>query len=353
MRAGLDGAFVISWSQTDIDGLPAAAPEMLQVGSAWIWHGDIVRVDGPATGLRLDGNESEALTRHRAAKIVRKMVGSALVQGHGPALGLETAPLRDSSFVVTNGVQSFSVTLIDVGPGQLPLALFLGAVPPRGQELWVVEVKLDPLRAAAFPERNGVICFTPGTQIATPDGARRVEDLREGDRVNTRDNGPQPLRWIGGRRMSGARLYVMPSLRPVRIRAGALGIERPEEELLVSPEHRMLIKGAHVAALFNTSEVMVAARDLINNRTIVVDHQVRQVTYIHLLLDGHQVVWANGVETESFHPASATLEALDPGDRVRLLAELPDVADNPMRFGGFVRRNLSQSEAAILQHEAA
>ncbi|MBT8154277.1 Hint domain-containing protein [Epibacterium ulvae] len=351
MKTGLNGAFVLSWSQTEIDGLPATTPEALQVGSAWSWQGQAVRVDGPASALRLGETANGTDMRLRAAKIVRKMVGVALEPDRAPVA--EMTPLRDSCFQVTNGVQSFTVTLIDVGPDQPPLLMFLGAVPPHDQDLWVTHVTLDPMRFGAVPARNGVICFTPGTQIATPDGPRLVEELREGDMLQTRDNGAQPLRWVGGRRMSGARLHVMPSLRPVRIRAGALGIERPEEELLVSPEHRMLIKGRHVQALFNTPEVMVAARDLVNNRSIIVDHHVRQVTYVHLLLDGHQVVWANGVETESFHPASAALEALAPQDRARLLAELPEAEHDPMRFGGFVRRNLNRSEAAILLHDAA
>ncbi len=353
MTTGFSGAFVLSWSQTEIDGLPATAPEALQVGSAWSWQGQVVRVDGPASALRLDEATNDSDMRLRAAKIVRKMVGVALELAPDRVLSDDTAPLRDSCFRVTNGVQSFTITVIDVGPDQAPLLMFLGGVPPRDQDLWVMQVSLDPMRFGAAPTRNGVICFTPGTRIATPDGPRLVETLREGDMLQTRDNGPQPLRWVGGRRMSGARLHVMPSLRPVRIRAGALGIDRPEAELLVSPEHRMLIKGRQVQALFNAPEVMVAARDLVNNRTIIVDHHVRQVTYVHLLLDGHQVVWANGVETESFHPASAALDALAPQDRARLLAEVPEAEYDPMRFGAFARRNLNRSEAAILLHEAA
>lgn len=353
MEPGLDSAFVLLWSQTEIDGLPAAPPEAIKVGASWSWFGRAKQLDGVASVPRQDQSTTDMELRLRAAKVARKMVGVASNSGRSVAPMWDNAPLRDSSFVVTNGVQHFTITLIDTGAGQGPLLLCLDGVPPCDQEFWIMRVTLDPVQFGETPKRNGVICFTPGTCIATPDGPRLVEGLREGDLLETRDNGPQPLRWVGGRRMSGARLHVMPSLRPVRIRAGALGIERPEEELLVSPEHRLLIKGAKVRALFNTSEVMVAARDLVNDRTIIVDHHVRQVTYIHLLLDGHQVVWANGVETESFHPASATLDALDANDRARLLCVLPDVEQNPMGFGAFVRRNLNQSETAILLHDAA
>ena len=115
-----------------------------------------------------------------------------------------------------------------------------------------------------------------------------VQDLREGDYVLTRDNGPQEILWIGRRRMSGARLFAMPKLRPIRFSAGALGIERPEQELLVSPEHRMLIRGPAVRALFNTPEVLVAASELVNGTTIRSDVNLREVTYIHLMLANHQ-----------------------------------------------------------------
>lgn len=199
----------------------------------------------------------------------------------------------------------------------------------------------------------GVICFTPGTTIATPQGPRKIEDLREGDYVQTRDNGAQEVQWIGSRRMTGARLFAMPKLRPIRIRAGALGVERPDEELLVSPDHRMLVRGAAARALFNANEVLVAARDLVNGSNVVVDHALREVTYVHLLLPGHEILWANGVESESFHPASASMASLAEEDRARLFEKLPELEFNPHDYGPYARRNLSASEAAILMHDAA
>ena len=170
---------------------------------------------------------------------------------------------------------------------------------------------------------------------------RLIEDLRESDTVQTKDNGLQPLRWIGKRRMTGARLFAMPKLRPIRISSGALGVDRPDEDLLVSPEHRMLIKGSVAQSLFNTSEVLVTAKDLINGTTITVDMQLREVTYIHVLLDEHQILMANGLESESFHPASAAFASLDQKDRKRLLVEYPELEYDPHTYGSFARRTLS------------
>ncbi|WP_416368844.1 Hint domain-containing protein [Tritonibacter mobilis] len=353
MKTGFRGTFVISWTQTEIDGLDAAPVAALDVGAAWSWHGDALRVDGPSELLRLDMADGEQDLRRRAARTVRRLVGAA-VQNRSDVHAIEIdEPVSDSSFIVTNGVQSYTVTVIEAGRGRPPLLMFVDDIPPRNTDLWVVHHALGYMGADQAPQNPGVICFTPGTRIATPEGRKPVESLREGDRVQTRDNGAQVVQWIGARRMSGARLFVMPALRPVRIRAGALGIDRPERELLVSPEHRMLVRGSAARALFNESEVLVAARDLINGHTIDVDTTVREVTYVHLLLEQHQVIWANGVETESFHPAHAALSALDDKDRKRLLRRLPAIEHDPASYGAFARRNLSASEAAILRHSAA
>ena len=142
----------------------------------------------------------------------------------------------------------------------------------------------------------------------------------------------------------------MPHLRPIRFRANALGQDRPDCDLWVSPQHRMLVKGPAALALFNTTEVLVAAEDLINDRSITVDYALREVTYIHILLDQHNIIWANGLETESFHPANAAPDSLGPADHQGLLGVLPNLAD-PDTYGGYARRNLSHPEAAILRHD--
>lgn len=357
MVTGFKGTFVISWSQTEIDGLDAAPVQALSVGAAWAWRGDAVSVDGPSDVLRLDEADGKEELRKRAARMVHRLVGAALERDAAPrnsGKDPDAVPLMDNSFVVTDGAKSFSVTLIEVGGGSQPLLMFMNEMPPRNCDLWIVHHTLGsaPADTGNGPRQSGVICFTPGTRIGTADGTRLIEDLREGDLVQTKDNGLQPLQWIGKRRMTGARLFAMPKLRPVRIAGGALGLERPDRDLLVSPGHRMLIKGAVAQSLFNTSEVLVAAKDLINGTTITVDMQVREITYIHVLLERHQVLLANGLETESFHPASAALSTLDPLDRRRLLAEFPQLEYDPHTYGSFARRTLSPSEAAIMRHAA-
>ncbi|WP_300513928.1 Hint domain-containing protein [Aliiroseovarius sp.] len=350
MMTGSHGTFVISWSQTEVDGLTGAPIQALGVGASWRWTGKPVRVDGPPEVLLLEQASGEADLRRRAARAVHKLVGAAL----RPGLSLETIevddPLLNVGFQVTNGRSSYTVTVINVSPDTPPLLMFLGEAPPANTDLWVVQATMQASSVNRLTDQpTGVICFTPGTRIRTADGDVPVEYLSEGDRILTRDNGPQEVLWIGHRRISGARLYAMPQLRPVRIRAGALGIDRPDGDLIVSPQHSMLITGPKAKALFNTPEVLVAAQDLIDDRRVHVDHSLREVTYFHLLLERHEVVWANGLATESFHPALTALDAVDPVQRARLVEMFPELDYDPGAYGDYARRILTRPEAAIMQ----
>jgi hypothetical protein len=357
MRTGFRGTFVISWSQTETDGLKAAPLDILAVGTSWRWSGEAIRIDGAQGLLLLEGAEGAADIRKRAARMVRRLIGTAItpdVEGEASEPDIEGADEPEQGFVVTDGHQIYSATVIDVHDTGARLLMFVDDVPPADVDLWVVRLSIDR-SAPAVGARSvgGVICFTPGTAIKTPNGRVMIEDLRPGDSIQTKDNGPQEVLWFGKRRMSGARLHAMPHLRPVRFRANAMGNGRPDHELLVSPQHRMLVKGAAARALFNTAEVLVAAEDLVNDQSITVDHSVRDVTYIHVLLESHQVIWANGLETESFHPANTALDAVAQEQRAGLLAVLPGLRENPHVYGDYARRNLSSSEAAILGHDLA
>jgi hypothetical protein len=323
------------------------------VGAQWRWSGEVVRVDGPAELLVLDGGAAEADMRRRAAKVVRRLIGAA-VTGREFSQLHEDDTVPEQGFVVTDGNMIYAISVIEMPETSARLLMFTGAIPPRNTDLWVVNRTVD--RGLATPgtaEATGVICFTPGTRITTPDGPRLIEDIRPGDRVSTRDNGAQQVMWSGHRRMTGARLFAMPHLRPIRIRAGAMGEDRPESDLIVSPRHRMLVRGAAVQSLFNTPEVLVAAADLLNHRSVHVESNLREVTYFHLLTERHQIVWANGLETESFHPANAALDMIDPAQRESLLALMPELAHDPALYGDHARRNLAASEAAILRFDAA
>jgi hypothetical protein len=349
MKAGFHSTFVISWSQTETDGIRAAPLDRLSVGATWRWTGRPVRVDGSQDVLVLSDAVGMQQLRKRAARVAQRLIGGAAIT---PVTGNGTEPdLPGQCFVVTDGQRAFVINVLPASDSPAPLLMVKGPLPPADCDLWIVQVAID--RSLALPnptDTGGVICFTPGTSLATPTGPRLIDDLRPGDPILTRDNGPQTVLWRGQNRISGARLHAMPHLRPIRFRTGAMGTDRPARDLLVSPQHRMLVKGPAALALFNTDEVLVAAQDLINDRTITLDYSLRAVTYIHILLDRHNVIWANGLETESFHPARASHGSLEQAGRQGLLAAMPQLAD-PHSYGEDARRNLTPPEAAILQHD--
>lgn len=98
--------------------------------------------------------------------------------------------------------------------------------------------------------------------------------------------------------------------------------------------------------------MLVPAKDLVNDRTIAIDAAVKEVTYVQILLRHHEVIWANGLETESFHPSNTSLETLNPVQRAERLSIVPGIERDPDRYGNFARRNLTASEGAILRHDA-
>lgn len=193
-----------------------------------------------------------------------------------------------------------------------------------------------------------VPCFTPGTLIATPEGERPVEDLRPGDRVITRDNGIQPLAWVGRKDLTGDDLACNPHMNPVRIRRGALGKGLPERDMLVSPNHRVLVASDRAALYFEEREVLVAAKHLTGMHGI--DTVVAaEVSYIHVMFDRHEVILSDGAWTESFQPGDYSLRGIDEEQREEILALFPELAraEGLDRYGA-ARRSLKRHEALLL-----
>ncbi|MBV1869210.1 MAG: Hint domain-containing protein [Marinosulfonomonas sp.] len=350
MKTGFRGTFVISWSQTEIDGLTGAPIGAMAVGATWNWSGHAVRVDDPRDILVLERSGADVDLHSRAAEQVRRLLGNPDIfeqQSEDPDPALT---LFGSGFCLTDGLKSYEATIIESPETTEPMLLFVGAMPPAGCDLWVLEMNTQKVAVHGAEQSGGVICFVPGTLIATSDGPKLVQDLCQGDTVSTKDSGDQEIQWIGRRRISGARLAAMPQFRPVRIKANFFGARQPAPDLIVSPGHRILLKGRSAQVLFNTPEVLVCARDLINDQTVRVENNMRELCYIHLMLKEHQVIWANGVECDSFHPANASLEHLDSAQRWALNQVAPTISDDPFSYGDFARRNLTQAEAAILAY---
>ncbi len=189
-------------------------------------------------------------------------------------------------------------------------------------------------------------CFTPGTMIQTDRGEVPVESIVAGNRVLTRDRGYQVIRWVGRRQLTKADLDAAPHLLPVRIARGALGPDMPLRDMFVSPQHRLLAQGPRTKLLFGESEVLVPALHLVGYPGIT-RAEVGPTDYIHIMCDRHEVIWSDGIWTESFQPGDLTLAGLDAAQRFELDEIFPNLQQQAVGFAA-ARRTLRRHEADLL-----
>lgn len=205
---------------------------------------------------------------------------------------------------------------------------FVDVIPPAGVALTVIRATEGPgtQGIASLPAADiaAPACFTPGTLILTPDGERRVETLEVGDLVITLDNGAQPIRWIGATHIGPFRMAITPAFRPVRIRKDAFGPNQPARDMLVSPQHRVLVEGWKAELLYGDVNVLAAALHLIDERNVVRAWDMREVTYLHLQFDKHELIFSDGLRTESFNPGPEALASIPDAARQELQALFPD-----------------------------
>jgi hypothetical protein len=174
---------------------------------------------------------------------------------------------------------------------------------------------------------DGLIpCLTRGSRVKTPHGCVPIEDLKRGDLVTTASNGPQPIRWIGTRRYGRQDFEELPQLSPVRISAGALGKGKPVRDLLVSRQHRIRVCSKIAERMFGTPEVLISAIRLTELPGVWVDEAVPVVDYVHILFDRHEIVFAEGVPTESLYTGPEALRALSEDARAEILTMFPELA---------------------------
>ena len=187
-----------------------------------------------------------------------------------------------------------------------------------------------------FVEVSTVPCFVAGTLINTVDGPVAVEDLERGMMVETRDRGPQPLRWVGRSQRHANGVDA-----PVVFAPGALG---DHDRIALSPNHRVLITSERAELLFGQSEVLIKAKQLVNDQTIRVQEDGAPVTYVHLLFDQHEIICGNGLESESYHPGAETLDAFDPETR----SEVLDLMSDWKGYGPTARPALKAHESQLI-----
>ena len=174
-------------------------------------------------------------------------------------------------------------------------------------------------------DNTNVVCFGADVLITTASGQVAAGDLVVGDMVETRDAGLQEIRWTCSRTLDAATLAANPRLRPIRIGKGALGAGLPHSDLIVSPQHRILVRSKIAQKIFGTNEVLVAARQLCQLPGIDVAEDLDRVTYVHFLFDAHQIVLANGAETESLFTGAEALKSVGPAAREEIFAIFPEL----------------------------
>ena len=183
----------------------------------------------------------------------------------------------------------------------LPLANLL---PNRPYRLVGVDRQIATTRFAEVAS----VSFTRGTRITMASGAQvPIEDIRVGDRVLTRDDGPQIVRWIGE-----TTLRAVGDFAPVVIRKGAL---HNANDLVLSPDHRLFVYQRQDRLGAGRHEVLVKVRHLINDDTVF-QQDGGFVDYFQLLFDQHQIIYAEGIAAESL--------LIDPRTRAALPAHLDE-----------------------------
>jgi hypothetical protein len=247
---------------------------------------------------------------------------------------LESGGVQYFRFYNDDGSEADPAALLDSLASDLVTALS-GSFGPLLQPL-VNAIIADPL---TFLEQNALLtmdltaggsvafvpCFASGTMIMTRRGEVAVEDLSVGDHVLTLDHGFRPIRWIGKRHLSARQLSLVPNLRPIRIREGALGDGLPCRDLVVSPQHRCLIRSVIAERVTGAREVLVAAKQLVGLNGIEVIEDDQPVIYFHVMFGAHELIMSNGALTESFYPGPMAMKGICAEDRMEIMTLFPEM----------------------------
>lgn len=236
--------------------------------------------------------------------------GSALGRP-GAALHLDCAV----TLMAETGQASQALILVEVDAEHYVAAIYLLPLAPLDTETEYRLVGLDRDAAKRKFAQLACVSFTRGTLITMESGAQvKIEDLRVGDRVLTRDEGPQIVRWIGQ-----STVRALGDFAPITIRAGALN---NANDLIVSPDHRLLIYQRSDRIGAGVPELLIKARHLVNGETDVVQ-EGGFVDYFQILFDCHHIIYAEGIAAESLPVDRRTRSALPSELQERLTTILP------------------------------
>ncbi|MEJ6398176.1 peroxidase family protein [Yoonia sp. 208BN28-4] len=332
----IDGSLYTGHSAHDGGDIVTIGGTARVVGGIYTSGGaDTITLDGGAEviGTIYTGMDDDTVTigsRVTASGIVTQTGSDKINLSYGADVGkIDGGEDADGS--------DFDVLCVTGGPFRVDYA-FGDPFSERGDVVFLDSNGQD-IGRVAFRNIESVTCFTPGTRLITATGTARIEDISVGDKIYTLDNGLQPVRWIGRTRVPAQGPFA-----PIHFAAGAFGNIRP---MSVSPQHRMMVSDWRCDMICGADEVLIPAKHLVNNQTIWVQ-EGGMVDYIHILFDDHQIVLADGIPSESFHPGRTGLGAMSEDTRAEILALFPQLARDLDSFGPAARYTVKPHEARLI-----
>ena len=191
--------------------------------------------------------------------------------------------------------------------------------------------------------------FSRGTLIEGADGPIAVEDIDPGTMIRTVDNGLQPVRWVARCTPDFTERGASDDFLPVRVRADTMGELRPDTDLVVSSRFRFLLTGAGCRAAFGHDEMLAPVRAYTDGDRISPVYNVHALEFFNIMFDRHQLVRANGLVTESFHPGTYGMATMPPEVRREMMRLFPHLGGDMAAFGPVARPRLRAFEAAALR----
>ena len=214
-----------------------------------------------------------------------------------------------------DGITTEALVLVEVDPEGNIAAIYLLPLAQLQPNTDYTLVGMDRHSARRKFAQVACVSFTRGTHITLGSGAQvKIEDLQVGDKVLTRDDGVQAVRWIG---QSTVRAHG--DFAPIVIQSGALN---NADDLVVSPDHRLFVYQRSDQIGAGQSELLVKARHLVNGSSVIVQ-EGGFVEYFQILFDSHHIIYAEGIAAESMLIDPRTRPALPPELLEKLGAILP------------------------------
>ncbi len=184
---------------------------------------------------------------------------------------------------------------------------------------------------------NGVQDFPggigEGANIRTPCGPRRVDLVRPGDLIVTRDNGLQAVRLIWKREIQSHDIAANFDVAPICLSPRAIGPMMPQHKLYVAPDHRILVPGYKLSGQDDSNCCLVPAGELAKfSDAAFVDTSARVMNFFTFVFDTHQVFCVNGLPVESFLAGASQIAELQDSHRQDLVHQFPELKRKPNSY---------------------